>query len=225
MKYYAIIVAGGKGNRMNQIVPKQFLELQGKPVLMHTLEAFDQCVLNPEIILVLNTDLHQFWGELCSKHRFKVPHQVIKGGAERFNSVKNGLNVIKGPGIVAIHDAVRPLVTAGLILRSYEMASEKGNAVAAIQPVDSVRIKKEGMDSAALNRAELYLIQTPQTFRTEQLDHAYNQPFKTEFTDDASVVEKAGFSINILEGERSNIKITYAQDMEMASFLLNNKGL
>lgn len=225
MKYYAIIVAGGKGNRMNQTVPKQFLELHGKPVLMHTLEAFHQCVLNPEIILVLNTDLHSFWEELCSKHNFIIPHRVIKGGEERFNSVKNGLNEIKGEGIVAIHDAVRPLVTADLILRSYEMAEEKGNAVAAIQPVDSVRIKKDGMDSAALNRSELYLIQTPQTFRTEQLDNAYNQTFRNEFTDDASVVEKAGFSINILEGERSNIKITYAQDMEMASFLLNNKGL
>lgn len=225
MKYYAIIVAGGKGNRMNQTVPKQFLELRGKPVLMHTLEAFHQCVLNPEIILVLNTDLHSFWEELCSKHNFTLAHRVIKGGEERFHSVKNGLDEIKGEGIVAIHDAVRPLVTAGLILRSYEMAEEKGNAVAAIQPVDSVRIKKEGMDSAALNRSELYLIQTPQTFRTEQLDNAYNQPFRNEFTDDASVVEKAGFSINILEGERSNIKITYAQDMEMAAFLLNNKGL
>ena len=224
MKYYAIVVAGGKGNRMQQTVAKQFLELDGKPVLMHTLEAFFQCVLNPEIILVLNTDLHQFWEELCSKHDFNIPHQLVKGGAERFDSVKNGLEVIEADSIIAIHDAVRPLVTANLILRSYQMAEEKGNAVAAIQPVDSVRIKKEGMNSRALDRNELYLIQTPQTFRKDQLDKAYVQLYRSDFTDDASVVESAGFGINILEGERSNIKITYAQDMELASFLLNRKG-
>ncbi|HEY0176550.1 MAG TPA: 2-C-methyl-D-erythritol 4-phosphate cytidylyltransferase, partial [Pedobacter sp.] len=134
------------------------------------------------------------------------------------------LKVITEKGIVAIHDAVRPLVTTELILASYRMAEEKGNAIAAIQPVDSVRIKKEGQDSAALNRNELFLIQTPQTFRTEQLDEAYLQPYRNEFTDDASVVERAGFAINLLPGERSNIKITYEQDLEMAGFLLKNKG-
>lgn len=224
MKYYAIIVAGGKGNRMNLAVAKQFLELDGKPILMHTLEAFHQCVLNPEIILVLNIHQHQFWEELCSKHDFKIPHQVIKGGQERFDSVKNGLKVIKGKAIVAIHDAVRPLITAEVILQSYHMAAEKGNAITAIQPVDSIRIKREGQDSEALNRDELYLIQTPQTFQIEQLKRAYLQPYRNEFTDDASVVERAGFSIYLLQGERDNIKITYTQDLELASFLLKKKG-
>jgi len=225
MDYYAIIVAGGKGNRMNQTVAKQFLELNNKPVLMHTIEAFHDCVLNPEIILVLNVQLHVFWEELCITHNFTIPHRIIAGGTERFDSVKNGLTVIEGPAIVAVHDAVRPLVTAELILKSYHMAEEKGNAIAAIQPVDSVRIKKEGQYSEALNRDELYLIQTPQTFHTDQLKKAYLQPYTTEFTDDASVVERAGFGIHILPGERSNIKITYAQDLEMATFLLNKKGL
>jgi len=225
MDYYAIIVAGGKGTRMNQAVAKQFLELNNKPVLMHTIGAFHDCVLNPEIILVLNIQLHTFWEELCAAHHFSIPHQIIAGGAERFDSVQNGLTMIEGPAIVAIHDAVRPLVTSDLILRSYEMAAEKGNAVAAIQPVDSVRMKKEGKDSVALNRDELYLIQTPQTFHSDQLKKSYLQAYKTEFTDDASVVEEAGFSINILPGERSNIKITYTQDLEMAAFLLNKKGL
>jgi len=225
MDYYAIIVAGGKGNRMNKIVAKQFLELNNKPVLMHTLQTFHDCVLNPEIILVLNIQLHTFWQELCAVHNFTIPHRVIAGGVERFDSVKNGLAVVEGPAIVAVHDAVRPLVSAELILRSYEMAEEKGNAIAAIQPVDSVRIKKEGRASEALNREELYLIQTPQTFQYEQLKNAYLQRYRSEFTDDASVVEKAGFSINILTGERTNIKITYAQDMEMAEFLLHKKGL
>lgn len=224
MKYYAIIVAGGKGNRMNLAVAKQFLELDGKPILMHTLEAFHQCVLNPVIILVLNIHQHLFWEELCTKHDFKVPHQIIKGGQERFDSVRNGLKIIKGKAVVAIHDAVRPLITAEVILKSYQMAEEKGNAITAIQPVDSVRIKREGQDSEALNRDELYLIQTPQTFQVEQLKKAYLQPYRNEFTDDASVVERAGFTIHLLQGERDNIKITYAQDLELASFLLNKKG-
>lgn len=225
MDYYAIIVAGGKGNRMGHTVAKQFLELNNKPVLMHTIEAFHDCVLNPEIILVLNRQLHSYWEELCSTHQFGIPHQVIAGGAERFDSVKNGLAAVKGPAVVAVHDAVRPLVTAETILRSYEMAEEKGNAIAAIQPVDSVRIKKEGEPSAALNRNELYLIQTPQTFLYEQLEKAYLQPYKSVFTDDASVVEHAGYDINLLPGDRSNIKITYAEDLEMAEFLLHKKGL
>lgn len=224
MKYYAIIVAGGKGNRMNLAVAKQFLELDGKPILMHTLEAFYQCVLNPEIILVLNIHQHLFWEELCTKHDFKIPHQVIKGGQERFDSVRNGLKIIKGKAIVAVHDAVRPLITAEIILQSYQMAAEKGNAITAIQPVDSVRIKREGQDSEALNRDELYLIQTPQTFQIEQLKKAYLQPYRNEFTDDASVVERAGFNIHLLQGERDNIKITYTQDLELASFLLKKKG-
>lgn len=224
MKYYAIIVAGGKGNRMNQTVPKQFLELNGLPVLMHTLTVFHECVLNPEIVLVLNAQLIKDWELLCKSYNFQVPHQVAAGGEERFHSVKNGLELIKEEGIVAIHDAVRPLVSPELILRAYEMAGEKGNAVAAIQPVDSVRIQKSGMDSAALNRAELYLIQTPQTFLSSQLENAYNQPYSPSFTDDASVVEQAGFPIHLVEGSRDNLKITYTQDMEMASFLLNKKG-
>ncbi|CAM4078994.1 2-C-methyl-D-erythritol 4-phosphate cytidylyltransferase [Pedobacter westerhofensis] len=224
MKYYAIIVAGGKGNRMNQDIPKQFIELDGKPVLMHTIQSFYNCVLNPEIILVLNSEQHRFWKELCHTHSFSIPHQVIEGGKERFDSVKNGLAVVKGDGVVAVHDAVRPLASTALIMASYQMALAEGNAIAAIQPVDSVRIKKEGQHSLSLNRDELFLIQTPQTFVTEQLRRAYLQPYSDAFTDDASVVEKAGFSINILPGERSNIKITYVQDLELASFLLKKQG-
>ena len=220
MKYYAIIVAGGKGNRMNQDIPKQFIELDGKPVLMHTIEAFHKCVLNPEIILVLNIQQHEFWEELCLQHAFSIPHQVIEGGQERFDSVKNGLRLITETGVVAVHDAVRPLVSTELVYASYQMALEKGNAIAAIQPVDSVRIMRKEGKSAALNRDELFLIQTPQTFVAEQLKEAYQQAYSKEFTDDASVVEKAGFGIHILPGERSNIKITYEQDLKLASFLL-----
>lgn len=220
MKYIAIIVAGGKGTRMEHALPKQFLELQGKPVLMHTLEAFANCLLRPEIILVLNIHQHSFWEQLCLEHDFQVSHQLVKGGVERFDSVKNGLKKIKGEAIVAIHDAVRPLVSSELISSAFLQAEEKGNAIAALQAVDSVRIQSAGQASSTLDRKEIFLIQTPQTFQYKQLKQAYLQPYRTDFTDDASVVESAGFPIHLLPGERTNIKITYAADLQLADWFL-----
>ena len=225
MRYYAIVVAGGTGNRMQNTVAKQFLLIENRPVLMHTLEAFHKCVLNPDIILVMNIHQQAFWKELCTNYNFKVPHLLVDGGKERFDSVKNGLDSIEGEGIVAVHDAVRPLVSASLILHTFQMAAQNGNAIAAIQPVDSVRRKTISNATEAINRDELFLIQTPQTFQMSQLRKAYLQAFRSDFTDDASVVEKAGFSINLVDGERSNIKITYPQDLELASFLLKKTGL
>jgi len=224
MRYYAIVVAGGTGNRMQNTVAKQFLLIENRPVLMHTLEAFHKCVLNPDIILVMNIHQQTYWKELCDTYNFNIPHLLIDGGKERFDSVKNGLDRIEGEGIVAIHDAVRPLVSASLILRTFQMAAQNGNAVAAIQPVDSVRRKTTANATEAINRDELFLIQTPQTFQISQLRKAYLQVFRNDFTDDASVAEKAGFSINLVEGERTNIKITYPQDLELASFLLRKTG-
>lgn len=223
MKYYAIIVAGGSGSRMQNTVAKQFLLLDGKPILMHTLEAFAACPLQPELLLVLNIHQHQYWEELCRAHSFTISHQLIKGGEQRFHSVKNGLKAIKGKGIVAVHDAVRPLVSPELILRSFESAEAQGNAVAGVTPTDSVR--KIGADgkTEALNRNELLLIQTPQTFTTEILRKAYQQPFRNEFTDDASVAEYSGFTINVIEGARENLKITYPEDLEIA-LLYKKKG-
>lgn len=209
---------------MNTSIAKQFLILNDRPVLMHTLEAFAACVLHPEIILVLNIQQQAYWKELCLTYQFDLPHQLVAGGEQRFDSVKNGLAQIEGEAIVAIHDAVRPLVSAALILKAYETALACGNAIAAITPVDSVRIKRDKQPSEALNRDELLLIQTPQTFNIKQLRTAYLQPFATTFTDDASVVERAGFEINILQGERNNIKITYPEDLEMAAFLMQKKG-
>lgn len=219
MKYYAIVVAGGSGSRMQSTVAKQFLLLDGKPVLMHTMAAFAECILAPEIILVLNIDQHKYWEELCSVHNFSIAHQVIKGGMQRFHSVKNGLKAIKGTGIVAIHDAVRPLVSSKLILKSYQIAEEKGNCIPGVMPTDSVRKMLEDGKSEALSRAELAMIQTPQTFKIELLRKAYQAPFRNEFTDDASVAEYSGFKINLIEGERENMKITYPEDLEIASIL------
>jgi len=225
MKYYAIIVAGGSGNRMQSSVPKQFLLLEGIPVLMHTIAAFDKCILKPQILLVLNIDQHKYWEELCLKYSFNIPHQVIKGGIQRFHSVKNGLKVIKGTGIVAVHDAVRPLVSAELIAKSFHVAEETGNCIPGVTPTDSVRKRLEDGKSEAISRDELALIQTPQTFEVSLLKKAYQAAYRNEFTDDASVAEYAGFKINLIAGERENIKITYPEDLQIASiFIEKNKG-
>ncbi|MFA6276605.1 MAG: 2-C-methyl-D-erythritol 4-phosphate cytidylyltransferase [Pedobacter sp.] len=221
MKYYAIIVGGGSGKRMQNTIAKQFLLLKNKPVLMHTLSAFYTSSFKPEIILVLHPDLHQYWEELCLKYNFDIPHVLIRGGEQRFHSVRNGLMTIKGEGIVAVHDAVRPLVSSKLIAKAYEIAEDMGNAITCIKPSDSVRrVKENSEESKIINRDELVLIQTPQTFEISQLRKGYQQHYKAKFTDDASVVEKAGFKINLIEGERNNLKITYPEDLELANFLL-----
>ena len=207
---------------MQSEIPKQFMLLNGKPVLMHTIEAFYHSDLKPEIILVLNIDFHTFWEDLCLKHNFTIPHKLVKGGLQRFHSVKNGINCVKEKAIIAIHDAVRPLASNELITGSFLAAEELGNAVAAIKSKDSVRQQNDSR-SQSLNRDEIYLVQTPQTFKSEILNKAYNQEFRNEFTDDASVVERIGISINIIEGESKNIKITFPEDIQLAEFYLNQK--
>lgn len=225
MKYYAILVAGGSGSRMQSMVAKQFLLLNGKPVIMHTIEAFERCALNPRILVVLNKHQHFYWAELCNIHHFKVPHLVIEGGEKRFHSVKNGLDAILEDGIVAIHDAVRPLISPELISRSYQEALRKGNCVVALKPTDSIRKLTGEHESVGLNRNDFALVQTPQTFEIGLLKKCYEVPFTNEFTDDASVVEHSGFKINLIEGQRENLKITYPEDLEIAAILLNKRGL
>jgi 2-C-methyl-D-erythritol 4-phosphate cytidylyltransferase len=225
MKYYAIIVAGGSGNRMQSSIAKQFLLLDGKPVLMHTMTAFDQSKYKPELLLVLNIDQRCYWEALCLQYNFDIPHIVVNGGEQRYHSVKNGLKKIKGKGVVAIHDAVRPLITPALITKSYEVAAVNGNCIIGIMPTDSVRKFTENKDSEALNRQKLMLIQTPQTFTVDLLKKAYQTPFRNEFTDDSSVVEYSGIKINLIEGERENIKITYPEDLEIAGIFIKKRKL
>jgi 2-C-methyl-D-erythritol 4-phosphate cytidylyltransferase len=221
--YKAIIVAGGSGTRMQTSVPKQFLLLNGKPVLFYTIEAFHNSTHQPEILLVLHPDFHEYWTGLCTRYNFTVPHQLIAGGHTRFHSVKNGLDTIADPNVViAVHDAVRPLTDKSIIDHAYEYAATHGNAVVAVKSRDSVRQVKEGL-SAALIRDEIYLIQTPQTFTATQLNQAYQQIYTDAFTDDASVVEKAGFTINLVEGNYTNIKITFPEDIAIAELLLSKK--
>lgn len=222
MKFYAIIVAGGSGKRMQSTVAKQFLLLNDKPVMMHTLQAFYLSEVEPEIILVLGKADHDYWRDLCYKYNFDIPHTLVEGGDERFHSVRNGLMSIKEDGVVAIHDAVRPVVNSSLITQTYKIALEAGNAIPSIKPSDSVRALEGDSSSKIIDRDRLVLIQTPQTFDLGQLRIAYQQSFSTTFTDDASVVEAAGFPINLIEGNRNNIKVTYPEDLELASFLLKN---
>ncbi|RZK17058.1 MAG: 2-C-methyl-D-erythritol 4-phosphate cytidylyltransferase [Pedobacter sp.] len=219
MKYYAIIVAGGSGNRMQTETPKQFLLLNNLPVLMHTIKAFAQSDAQPKILLVLNTDQQGYWKRLCEEFNFRIPHEIIDGGNERFHSVKNALHFITEDCFVAIHDAVRPLVSKQLIDNCFNQAELKGNVIAAVQSSDSVRMLREDKTSA-LKRDEIYLVQTPQTFSINVLKEAYQQDFASFFTDDASVVESIGQNINIVEGERNNIKITFPIDLELAELLL-----
>jgi len=221
MKYYAIIVAGGSGNRMQTETPKQFLLLKNLPILMHTIKAFAQSESQPKILLVLNQEQQAYWRRLCDEFNFRIPHQVIDGGTERFHSVKNAIYTIEEDSFVAIHDAVRPLVSKALIDSSYKEAVQQGNVIAAVQSSDSVRLFKNEKTSA-LKRDEIYLVQTPQTFSLKILKEAYSQEFDSHFTDDASVVESIGYNINIIEGERNNIKITYPIDLELAELLLKH---
>lgn len=219
MKYYALIVAGGSGLRMQSDIPKQFLLISGKPVLMHTIEAFYYSELKPEIIVVLNSEYHNQWRELCLQYNFDIPYQLVKAGKERFYSVKNGLEQLDETGaIVAIHDAVRPIVSNGLITNSFIEAGKKGSVVCGVPSKDSVRLVTENR-SQGLRRDCIYLVQTPQTFLVEILKEAYKQEFSSDFTDDASVVEKAKFPVYIIAGESSNIKITYPEDLAIAELL------
>ena len=221
MKRYAVLVGGGSGSRMQQDIPKQFLLVAGKPVLMHTLEAFYQSEPRPEIIVVLNVDYHEYWEKLCKAHQFSIPHTLVKAGQERFFSVKNGLKLVKGKALVAIHDAVRPGIKKEKIEEAFSYAEVNGNAVLAIQSKDSVRLS-DTKGNKALARELVYLIQTPQIFTSNVLQKAYQQEFRTSFTDDASVVEHAGVAIHLVEGDPKNIKITYPEDLALAEVFLKH---
>ncbi|MFV0266488.1 MAG: 2-C-methyl-D-erythritol 4-phosphate cytidylyltransferase [Draconibacterium sp.] len=221
-KKFALIVAGGSGSRMNNQVPKQFLELVGKPVLMHTFESFYTFDPNISFVLVLPQSEFSRWKELCEKHRFTIPYQLAAGGSNRFESVKNGLLIIREEGVVFIHDGVRPLVSGQTIQNCFNTAQEKGNALPVVPVSESVRYV-DGSHNSSLDRSKYYLVQTPQTFRVSLIKKAYEQAYSELFTDDASVLENTGQAINTVEGNRTNIKITYPEDIRIASFLLSTK--
>ena len=222
MKKFVIIVAGGSGQRMGTDLPKQFLELCGKPVLMHTLQRFYDFDPHCQLILVLPLLQQELWAGLCQNHSFSMPHKVATGGETRFHSVQSGLNLLDGEGIVFIHDGVRPLVSRETLDRCFQTAQIEGNALPVLPVSDSLR-KRDGDQNRAVDRSQFLIVQTPQTFHSAQILQAFSQPYDPAFTDDATVAEKAGFPIHLVEGNPENIKITTPTDLIIAGALMNEK--
>ncbi len=226
LKKYAIIVAGGTGSRMKSKIPKQFMLLNDRPILMHTMEKFAGLYSGIELIVVLNKHFMDQWSALCANHHFTLSHRLIPGGGTRFDSVKNGLAVIEEEnGIIAVHDAVRPFVSYDTIHRCFSAAEEKGNGIPCINTSESLRFVDDSSNHH-IDRSKIKTIQTPQVFQLAILKQAYEKVYKhanpAEYTDDASVVEKAGHFINLVEGNPENIKITNHLDLLIARCLSEN---
>ena len=219
MKKFAVIVAGGKGKRMNSDIPKQFMLLKNKPVLYYTIKAFLDTVENIEIILVLPEEHIGKGREIIDGYFDPSRIRITAGGRTRFHSVQNGLALINEESIIFVHDGVRCLVTGDLIKRCYENALAEGSAIPTLECGDSVRLLTAN-GNKIVDRNKIKLIQTPQTFHSKILLPAYKIDYKDKYTDEASVVEAFGFAINLIEGERNNIKITTPFDLRIAEMLL-----
>jgi 2-C-methyl-D-erythritol 4-phosphate cytidylyltransferase len=219
MKKYAIIVAGGTGSRMKGDIPKQFILLNGKPILQYSLEVFYDFDPTIQIILVIHPDFVEYWSSLCEKYNITIPFKVIGGGETRFDSVKNGLGSIKENGLVAIHDAARPLISVDFVTKLFFEAEKHGSAMPGIVLNDTIRII-EGDSTRQLDRTFLRSMQTPQVFRVSELQTAYEESNQTMFTDDASVMQSAGFPLHLIEGKQENIKITHLQDIAVTEAFL-----
>ena len=218
MKKYIIIVAGGKGLRMGGDIPKQFLPVCGKPVLMRTLEAFHAYDASMRLILVLPVSQQAYWKQLCEEYQFELVHEIANGGDTRFHSVKNGLALVEEDGLVGVHDGVRPFVSQEVITRCYEEAVSLKAVIPVIGVVETVRhLTEEG--SETVPRDQYKLVQTPQVFDVTLLRRAYQQEYTDLFTDDASVVEALGEKVYLVEGNRENIKLTTPFDLKLAELL------
>lgn len=238
MNRFVIIVAGGKGLRMGGELPKQFIPIEGRPVLMRTLDTFHACDSSIQIILVLPRDHQEYWRELCALYSFTVPHRIADGGATRFHSVQSGLALVDAPeALVAVHDGVRPFVSHEVISRCYAYAEAHDAVVPVIPVVETVRqlIREEEAEgearhlevivnsrSVTVDRNAYRLVQTPQTFRATLLRRAYEQPYTDAFTDDASVVEALGEAVTLVDGNRENIKLTTPFDLIVAKALIDS---
>lgn len=222
MQEYVIIVAGGSGSRMKSDIPKQFLSVNGLPVLMHTIRAFADYSKNLRIIVVLPSEQFGFWEELCRNHSFAIPHQLVAGGQTRFHSVKNGLNCIveKEEFLVAVHDGVRPVISREIIADSFKNAALHGAAVVSVPLKDSIRIVGQNEGNKAMDRTLFRLIQTPQTFRSSWMQAAFTADYHESFTDCASVLEAWGYHIRLIDGAYENIKITTPEDLRWAEIYL-----
>ena len=222
-KHTILIVAGGRGTRMGGPQPKQFLQLAGRPVLMHTLEAFDRWDASARLIVVLPEDQIDTWKRLCEAHVFGRIHRVVAGGETRFHSVRNGLGVIASNGLIAVHDGVRPLVAPSVIAACFAAAADGGAAVPVVPVVESVREVDADGGSRPVDRTRLRVVQTPQVFRADVLRAAYCLPYDPRFTDDASVVEASGVAVRLVPGNRENIKLTTPMDLLLAEQLMRRE--
>ena len=220
---YVIIVAGGKGLRMGSDIPKQFLPIGDKPVLMRTIERFREYSGDLRIILVLPEAQQDYWQELCKKYNFQIEYQLANGGQTRFHSVQNGLALVPddAEGVVGVHDGVRPFPAVEVIRDCYETARTAKAVIPVIPVVETVR-HLEGEGSVTVPRGDYRLVQTPQTFDIQLLKAANRQPYNDGFTDDASVVESYGHAITLVEGNRENIKITTPYDIVVAEAILTS---
>lgn len=217
-----IITAGGSGKRMGSQLPKQFIEVDGTPILIRTLQKLSD-IPNSELVLVLPKEWISYWQELCQRHNCTIVHKVIEGGNERFHSVRNGIEALEEVDYIAIHDGVRPFVDTDIFERVFQAAKSTGAALPAIKPVDSMREISESGDNKIADRNRYVLVQTPQIFSSKMIRRAYEQPFSTQFTDDASVVEACGHKITLVEGTRQNIKITTEDDLQLAEFIITRQ--
>ena len=218
-KRYAVFVAGGSGTRMGSDIPKQFLLLEGKPILQRSIEAFVEAEPDLTAIVVLSRTCIDYWKELCLAHSFDVPHIVVPGGLTRFHSVRNALEKVPDGALVAIHDGVRPLVSPALVRSLFEKGESCPAVIPALPVTDTLRFRDTSLGDA--DREALVAVQTPQIFHSEALKAAYDQAYETAFTDDGSVARKYGIPLTLEEGERFNIKITTPEDLVLASAILS----
>lgn len=223
MKKIVLIAAGGAGKRMGSPLPKQFLEIAGKPILLHVFQTFLSYAPDMQFVLVLPESYHKDWIDLCQKHHFENHHHLVSSGPTRFHSVKNGLRHIPNDALVAIHDGVRPLVSLNTISQVFHFAEKFGSAIPVIKPVESVRTI-EGPLSKPLDRENIRLVQTPQCFYGELVKKAYNKNYHESFTDDATVVENEGGRLFFIDGNSENIKITTPADLIIAEALLKKQA-
>ena len=219
---YIIIVAGGKGLRMGGDIPKQFMNIGGEPVLMHTIRRFREYSETLQIIVVLPHDQQAYWHRLCQEHRFDVSHHIVDGGETRFHSSKNGINAIPddAEGVVGIHDGVRPFVSVEVIDRCFETARDEYACIPVLPVTDTLRYIDQHGGGKNVLRSDYRIVQTPQTFDIALLKQAFNRPYQESFTDDASVVEALGCQVQMVEGNRENIKITTPFDLVVAEALM-----
>ncbi len=218
---YIIIVAGGKGLRMGGDLPKQFMPLHGKPVLMHTIERFRAYSDELKIILVLPHEQQDYWRQICQKHNFTIEHTVVDGGQTRFHSSQNGVAAVPddATGVIGIHDGVRPFVSEETIARCFEAARQFGAALPVLPVTDTLRrVTDDG--GYNVQRNDYRTVQTPQTFDAQLLKQAFKQPYSDNFTDDASVVEALGHKVTMVDGNRENIKLTTPFDLVVAEALI-----